>query len=83
MVQRSGLLDEIKAAQQQHKPSTCTVGIILRQYAEKDPDREALMAALSDPTIYGTSISKVLKSRGLEVGAQAIQRHRRKACGCE
>lgn len=78
---KSALLDEIKAVQSQHKPTTCTVALILQQVEESD--LPALQQALDDPTIFGTSIAKVLKARGLDVGAQAIQRHRRKACHCE
>jgi hypothetical protein len=63
---------------------TSNVHCPVKKALEKLPpaDRGALAEAMSDPVIYGTTISKVLRSKGFEISSPAIQRHRRGVCTC-
>lgn len=74
----AALLEEART--KQSKSELCSVTQTLKLLSPTD--RGAFEEALADPTIYGTSISKVLKTKGFDVGAPAIQRHRRGACAC-
>lgn len=74
----AALLEEART--QQSKAELCSVTQTLKSLSPAD--KAAFEEALADPTIYGTSISKVLKSKGYDVGSSAIQRHRRGACAC-
>jgi hypothetical protein len=46
-------------------------------------DATDLRAALDDPTIMGTAIAKVLRSRGHDITHDTVQRHRRGQCSCQ
>lgn len=61
------------------KGPSCTVGITLASH----PEAEKIQAAINDEAIPGTLISKALEESGAKVKAEAVQRHRRGACGCE
>lgn len=76
---KKALLDEIRAAQEK-KGAECSVKILLDKLDASD--RAAIEEAFGDPAIFGTSIAKVLKSRGYDVAGHTIQRHRRGGCTC-
>lgn len=80
--------DPFVAAQVGHTTKKkCPVEKVLRTL-EADPDGkdklDALVKALnaSKDEIYGTVIQQVLTDWGFTVGQYAVQRHRRRACGC-
>lgn len=62
----------------------CKVGRILESL--EDPYKTALLSLLAQDVDQGGLSSEQLQVRlkeaGLEVGATAIRRHRRKQCGC-
>lgn len=79
--------DPFQAAQAEHVgKKKCPVDRVLNLLAEEgDTERlAALEGALSAPKddIYGTVIQKVLSDWGFTVGQYAVQRHRRRSCGC-
>lgn len=61
------------------KGPSCTVGIVLAT----SPESDSIRAAIADEAIPGTVISRALGQTGAKVKAEAVQRHRRGACGCE
>lgn len=73
-----GLADDVAAATLP-RGGTCTVGAVLRSRPDIADDLVALMA---DPLIYSTAIAAGLRANGARVQANAIQRHRRRACAC-
>lgn len=76
-----GLLGEVRSAQAAHRRGgRCSVSVAID--AMEGQDRKDLMAALADESIYGSTLSRVLKARGHRVPPEAIQRHRRGACAC-
>jgi hypothetical protein len=60
----------------------CSVGVYLRDTSKAK--RQELLDALAAPmrVVPGAAIARVLKRRGVDVGAEAIQRHRRGDCAC-
>lgn len=74
------ILGEIIALQTK-RGATCSVSMILSQLPA--PDRSAVEQAFEDPMIFGTSIAKFLKTRGVDISSHTIQRHRRGSCGCD
>ena len=74
------LLAEIRATRKQHP--LCGVAIVLPQL--NDEDHADLLEALSDPSVYATTISSTLrKVRDVDLSANASQRHRRGECQCD
>lgn len=47
-----------------------------------DIDRQALEHALTDESIFGTTIAGILTAEGYPTRGQDVQRHRRKGCTC-
>ena len=68
-----GLKDEVLA--EQAGASRGGVEKILEELS--DEDAAELRELLADPLVLGTSIHRVLKSRGFEIGERTIQRYRR------
>lgn len=58
---------------------TCSIALLTRS----DPALGAELAeAMAAPQLTATAIHLALKARGVHVGANAIQRHKRGACAC-
>lgn len=72
-------LDEVRALRS--VTARCSMGKALAEMP--DDLRTQVEAALDDPTLEGTAISKALAARGVKIGSGALQRHRRKVCSCE
>lgn len=74
--------DLLESIQQEQKAITlggkCSFGDAVKKASPED--REILLNALGQYT--GTAISNALRKRGVDVKAQAVQRHRRGACNC-
>lgn len=68
-----------KAQAEYSKGPACTVGQILKTH----PEADKIKTAINDTTIPGTLIARALEETGSKVKAEAVQRHRRRACGCE
>ncbi len=78
------LLAEMREAESVHRAggTPCTLKAIFE--AMEPADAEALQAAFDDPSIKGTTISKVLKARGFTAATNhTVQRHRRGGCACD
>ena len=73
----------LSAALQAHKvrpakgPRCATCRVILQLDAK---DRDALAAALADPSFTSVAISAALRAEGYDVAPQPLQRHRRGDC---
>lgn len=74
-----GLMDELKQ-ERFGPPNKCSLARILTTMT--DQDSQELAQAVNDGVIPATVISRVLERRGISLAAHAIQRHRRKECGC-
>lgn len=61
--------------------SSCVVAAALAGLA--DEERAQLVAALAEPAITHTAISKWLKAREQKSSEQTIRRHRNRECCCE
>lgn len=48
-----------------------------------DEQKAKIDAALAEPSITGEAISRVLKSWGVKISGNTIQRHRKKQCSCD
>lgn len=78
--------DPFAEAQALHEDAKCPVYHLQKQLEDEDPSKlESLQAALSRPKkeLFGTVIAEVVRSWGFGVSDEAMQRHRRGACGCE
>lgn len=67
------------AATPTRRGATCTLGVLLETLP--DDDREDLEAAVDDPRIPGTQISKALATLDLEIAAETVLRHRKRGAG--
>jgi len=67
-----GLRDEVLAEQASAKSG---VEGVLEELSEEEAAE--LRELLTDPLVLGTSIHRVLKARGFEIGERTIQRYRR------
>jgi hypothetical protein len=76
-----GLFDEIKDVASTPPGPRCGVSRILAAMSAEDASD--LQKALDDPSIYGTTISEVLKKHGHSVTGYTVTRHRKKRCSCE
>ena len=78
----SGLLGQIKAANEELRPNACPIHRILNDLDKQD--RADLEAALADDSLMHVAIAKALISRGFDIGAhgKSISVHRRGQCGC-
>lgn len=70
------LLDEAKQASKTNKP-TCTIAAL------DDDLREQVNAALAEPDVSATGLSRALAKRGLRVQAPTLRRHGRGDCTCD
>lgn len=61
-----------------HRGSTCSVGIFLDRHPDIADDLRAAMGA----EVSAAAIAAALKARGLDLGAESIQRHRKERCKC-
>lgn len=78
------LFDDIKTEAAKFPGVKCGVTRALEELGQDDLKlADDLQRALDDQTIYGTTISDVLRRRGLHVTGYTIQRHRRKICSCD
>lgn len=73
------LLTEIKASMQRSGPA-CLIPLARDKLTKQDADD--LEAALSDRTITGSAIARVLQARGIPIKQEAVQRHRNGGCAC-
>ena len=66
---------------EQPKPGPrCPIALALPNL---DPQRAAsLAAALVEPKLQHTAISRTLKKWGHDIGPQSVQRHRNNGCAC-
>lgn len=62
------------------KGPACTVGQLLDSLP--DDERPAVAAALDDPSIPYTVLSRALGKAGHKIGAETIRRHRKGDCAC-
>lgn len=63
------------------KGPRCTVATALDRL--DDAARAEAVEALTDPTVYGTVVAKVLtRHTGVRIRPYALQRHRRGDCQC-
>jgi hypothetical protein len=74
-------MDDIREQQERTAPPKC--GVARTLLALDAADAADLMAALDDPTIPATVISRALNSNGYRVADQSVNRHRRGICGCD
>lgn len=74
------ILADIKSASEAKGPQ-CTVGVVLSVL--KGDEKEALNAALADPTIQLVAISRWLRKNGHDAKPHTLSRHRRQECRCE
>lgn len=83
--------DDFEVPPPARRGPACTVGVVLdggrppgSTGDELPPgERERLVAMLDDTTIFGSQISELLREkRGLNVGDNAVARHRRGVCRC-
>ncbi len=58
-----------------------TCGIVTLEAALGD-EYPTLLAAIAEPAIQGTEISRWAKKRGIALSAYVVNRHRRGDCGC-
>lgn len=72
----------LESIQEEHRSISMGGKCSFGEAVKKAPpeDREVLLNALGQYT--GTAISNALRKRGIDVKAQAVQRHRRGACNC-
>jgi hypothetical protein len=75
-----GLLDEIRAHDTTGNRPRCRVEVVLAEVT--GDDLADLRTALADYTVPGTAIANAMKSRGYDLPAGSIARHRRGACAC-
>lgn len=75
-----GLLDEITGQDNNGRRARCTTYLVMSGL--NADDAADLQAALDDDAITGTAIARALNQRGIEIGQESIQRHRRGACAC-
>jgi len=69
------LLDEAREAQARPGPQCSVASLPADLRAQVDE-------ALEDPTIYASTIAKVLVNRGYDMKAERLTRHRRRECRC-
>jgi hypothetical protein len=74
-----GLLEEVQAAQEARRVVLCSVCKAIRAMDEREADE--LEAVLDRDDVDARSLADVLRVRGYDVKQQAVQRHRRGACG--
>jgi hypothetical protein len=68
----------VKAKEASRKGAFCSMCRLIDDL-DKD-DREALVSALKDPTIYSSTIGRALRSEGYKMADVTVQRHRRGGC---
>jgi hypothetical protein len=68
------------AAQEPLKGPRCSVAILLDTLDAQDAND--LRSALANPAYQGTSISRALKGRGINLSPHSLVRHRRGDCLC-
>lgn len=78
-----GLRDEVQADRMNGPKAgiPCIVQVVRQKF--KGEDLKDFNEILADPTVYSTSITRILKNRGFDVAKDAIGRHRRGDCRCE
>jgi hypothetical protein len=74
-----GLLDDIRAESSPQR-GPCTVGVLIGELP--DADAKDLQAALDDPNIPATAITRVLKRMGADMHDKRVQAHRKGQCAC-
>jgi hypothetical protein len=72
--------DKFTQAKTTRKGPPCSVGVLLSSMTKDD--REALIAALADPSIESRTIWRVLIDEGHEISDTPIGRHRNGVCQC-
>jgi hypothetical protein len=70
----------IAAENLQRKGPACTVGVALSTLAKADA--ADLRAALADPGIACTALSRALRAVDVVVSGTTLSRHRKGDCGC-
>jgi len=75
------LLGEVREAQKGTRPGLPCVVERIREGLQGQ-DAKDFEAALTDPAVYSTALTAVLRARGFNVARGAINRHRRGECGC-
>jgi hypothetical protein len=82
MTGKSTLLVELQNAQRDAVTgrARCAMGKVMAELPEGD--REQLNEALTDRSIYGSTVSQYLRSRGFGVSSYSVNRHRRQSCAC-
>ncbi|HEY7821576.1 MAG TPA: hypothetical protein VIG24_02020 [Acidimicrobiia bacterium] len=75
------LRDQIAAETTLKKGPPCMVAVLLSELT--GDDRQAVVDALGDPKVPATAIDRALLKEGHRVGANSLQRHRRRECACE
>lgn len=75
-----GLMDDLKL-EHWGPPNKCPVHKLLATMTAED--RADLVKAVDEGLVPATVIERVLAKRGLILRQPAINRHRRKECGCD
>lgn len=73
------LADEARAANNR-RGAVCSVRLLLQRSTPED--QAELLEALADAEIQSTALARVLRARGIEIGADNLQRHRKGDCRC-
>jgi hypothetical protein len=74
-----GLLDDIQA-ESHSGPEQCSVAALIESLT--GTDRTDLTAALADPSIPHTAITRALNKRGHNMHEKRVAAHRRGDCAC-
>lgn len=74
------LLDDIHAETPSKRPKKCSVGALIVSLPEAES--KDLVAALDDPAIPHTAISRALTKRGHDMHDKRVANHRNGDCAC-
>ena len=75
------LADALATAQARKPGPRCTVAIVLD--ALPPADRDALRAAIADPSLSAERIAQACRNAGVPLGSSPLMRHRRNGCSCK
>jgi hypothetical protein len=78
---QTGYLDVLLEQQKSDQKIRCPIGRFLATH-EDEVVREGIREALNTPSIYATTIAKVITKAGIAVGEKAVRAHRTRACSC-
>lgn len=74
------LADALASAERTAPGPRCGVAKVLETLGEAD--RKTFLAALDNPAVEASTLSRALRNEGIRLGYQTINRHRRGDCWC-